>query len=124
MSILKSFVLSANFPGSKTHFNGLKTALEYIEPFDFSVVEYYCENCDADKVHMLLGDRKSVFLAAALQKAQGYNPSSINEDDRKKAVEALTECFRFAVQAGAKVVLINSGPRTEKAGTMRSVCDG
>lgn len=113
MPISKSIVLSAVFPSSKTGIYELEAALEHIEPYDLSTVEYYCESCNADRVGLLLGERKSVFLAAALQKERGLNPSSMEAGDRKKAVEALAECFRFGVQAGAEAVLINSGARPE-----------
>jgi len=88
--------------------------MEHIRPYGFPVVEYYCENCSAEQIQRLMGDHRSVFLAAALQKSKGLNPSSRVPEDRKKAVDALTECFLFARQAGAESVLINSGPRPEK----------
>ncbi len=113
MSIHKSFVLTSAFPSSKTGFEALKSAVESIEPYDFSMVEYYCGNCRADQIRSLLGKYKSVFLAAALQKEQGLNLCTPIADDRKKAINLLSECFRFARQAGAQSVLINSGKRPE-----------
>lgn len=114
MSIQKSFVLSAAFPSSKNSISGLQKAIDYIRPFDFSMIEYYCENCDSDNVRTLLGDYQSVFLGAALQKSQNLNLCSKNADDRKKAVNALTESFKFARQAGSEYVLINSGTRPDQ----------
>ncbi|MHB8064318.1 MAG: sugar phosphate isomerase/epimerase family protein [Ruminiclostridium sp.] len=113
MPIPKSFVLSSAFPSSKTSFEALKKAVDYIKPYDFSMVEYYCEKCSADSVRKLLGEHQSIFLAAALQKTQGLNLCSPITDNRKRSVEALAECFLFAQQAGAKSVLINSGSRPE-----------
>lgn len=111
MSIQKSFVLPASFPSSKETLTGLRKALDIIRPFDFSVIEYYCEKCDAKSVRTLLDDYQSVFLGAALQKSQNLNLCSINADDRRKAVRELTECFLFAKEAGSQYVLINSGTR-------------
>lgn len=113
MLINKSFVLLSSFPSSKTGFDTLKRAVEFIKPYDFSMVEYYCENCDADHVRNLMGGYRSVFLAAALQKDQALNLCAPAAEDRKKAVNVLAECFRFARQAGAEAVLINSGTRPD-----------
>lgn len=114
MPIQKSFVLSATFPSSKNSLDGFQTALEFIKPFDYSMIEYYYENCDPESIRTLLGDYKSVFLGAALQKSQNLNLCSIKADDRKKAISALTECFLFARQAGSEYVLINSGSRPDQ----------
>ncbi len=114
MYIHKSFVLLSAFPSSKNGFNEMKNAVELVKPYDFSVIEYYCEKCDTNQISNLLDGYQSVFLAAALQKAQGYNLCTSIADDRRKSVDAMAECFRFARQAGAKSVLINSGPRPEK----------
>ncbi len=114
MSINKSFVLLSAFPSSKNGFNALKNAVEAIKPYDFSMIEYYCENCNADHVRKLFEEHQSVFLAAALQKAQELNLCTPIAGDRRKAIDALAESFRFARQAGAKSVLINSGRRPEK----------
>ncbi len=114
MSIQKSFVLSAAFPSSRNSASGLQKAIDFIKPFDFAMIEYYCENCDAESVRTLMGDFRSVFLGAALQKSQNLNLCSKSAGDRKKAVDALTECFKFARQAGSEYVLINSGARPEQ----------
>ncbi len=114
MSVHKSFVLLSAVPSSKNSLEALKNAVELIKPYDFSCIEYYCENCNVDHVRKLLGKYKSVFLGAALQKAQGLNLCTPIAGDRRKAIDALAECFRFARQAGAKSVLINSGRRPEK----------
>lgn len=114
MHIQKSFVLSSAFPSSKTSLDGFKRAIEFIKPFDFSIIEYYCENCDTESVRTLLGDYQSVFLGAALQKSQNLNLCSIEAADRKTAVNALVESFLFARQAGSEYVLINSGARPEQ----------
>ena len=114
MSVQKSFVLSAAFPSSRNSLDGLQRALDYIKPYDFSMVEYYCENSDAENIRDILRDYRSIFLGAALQKFQNLNLCSKNAGDRKKAVDALAECFRFARQAGSEFVLINSGTRPEQ----------
>ncbi len=113
MSINKSFVLLSAFPSSKTGFEPLKKAVEFIKPYDFSIVEFYCENCDTDHVRRLMDGYRGVFLAAALQKDQGLNLCTSAAGDRKKAVNVLAECLRFARQAGAESVLINSGTRPD-----------
>jgi len=114
MSIQKSFVLSATFPSSKSSASGLQKAVDFIKPFDFTIIEYYCENCDAERVRNILGNYKSVFLGAALQKTQNLNLCTKNAADRKRAVDELTECFKFARQAGSESVLINSGMRPDE----------
>lgn len=114
MSIQKSFVLSAAFPSSRSSVAELQKAIDFIKPFDFTMIEYYCENCDADSVRGLMGNYRSVFLGAALQKSQSFNLCSKNAADRKKAVNALAESFKFARQAGSEYVLINSGARPEQ----------
>ena len=107
----KSITLSAFFPSSKTNPERLKKALSEIEQFDISTVEYYIEGCSADKIGNLLGGWESVFLSAVLQKQCNLNPSSDDMAERKKAVELLSDNMRFAEQAGAKYVLLNSGAR-------------
>jgi sugar phosphate isomerase/epimerase len=114
MSIQKSFVLSAAFPSSRNSASGLQKAIDFIKPFDFTVIEYYCENCDADSIRTLMENYRSVFLGAALQKSQSLNLCSKKAADRKKAVDALAESFKFARQAGSESVLINSGMRPEQ----------
>lgn len=113
MPIQKSFVLSATFPSSRNSLDEFQKAFEFIRPFDFSTIEYYCENCDPQSIHTALGNYRSVFLGAALQKAENLNLSSKEAADRKRAVEMLADCFLFAKQAGSEHVLINSGARPE-----------
>ena len=107
----KSIVLSATFPSSKTGAAGLEKALAILEPYNLPVIEYYVEDCGADQARALLEGRESIFLSGALQKQKGLNPSSLDPAQRKTAVELLVESMRFAEQAGAKSVLVNSGPR-------------
>ncbi|MDR1929179.1 MAG: sugar phosphate isomerase/epimerase [Treponema sp.] len=109
----KSFVFSAIFPDSKKGLEGLTRAMERLSPWPYSTVEYYCRDVQADKIAALLGEKKSVFLAGALQKELRLNPCSLEKEVRKKAVGALAECFRFARQAGAGGVLVSSGQRPE-----------
>lgn len=109
--VRKSFVLPATFPGSKIGSEELKKALLHIAPFNFPVIEYYCENCDPDEAKSLLDGAEGIFLGAALQKREGLNPSSQDADVRKKAVELLTGSFQFAARSGASAVLVNSGVR-------------
>jgi len=114
VSLEKSFVLTATFPSARSGVGNLKKALEYIKPYNFSTVEYYCDEYKAEEIRKLFGNQKTILLAAALQKSNGLNPSSSDTGTRKKAVDLLTECFKFAGDAGASAVLINSGPRPEK----------
>ncbi len=114
MSINKSFVLLSAFPSSKDGFEMLKNAVESIKPYDFSMIEYYCENCNSDRIRKLFEEHQSVFLAAALQKEKGLSLCTPIAADRRTAINALAECFRFARQAGAKSVLLNSGRRPEQ----------
>jgi len=111
--VQKSFVLPATFPCSKTSVEGLQDALDTIREFDIDVIEYYCESRNSDKISGLLGGLESVFLTAALQKQQNLRPCSPDASERKKAVELMTESMRFAEQAGARSVLINSGRRPD-----------
>lgn len=113
MSVKKSIVLSTVFPSSKNSMDDLKKAVKFIKPFSFQVVEFYCANCNADDIYKILGKHEGVFLAAALQKERNLNISSYERSERRKALDALAECFSFAQQAGAKSVLINSGARPE-----------
>ena len=109
----KSFVLSASFPSSKISAERFEKSLAKIKPYGFSVVEYYIEGHDADKTAKMLNGWESVFLSAALQKQAGLNPSSCDAAERARAVELLSESMRFAVQAGSRAVLVNSGTRPD-----------
>jgi sugar phosphate isomerase/epimerase len=109
----KAFVFSAIFPGSKTGPAGLKRALDLLSPWNYSTVEYYCQNISPGKAASLLAGKKSVFLAGARQKAEGLNPCSLDSETRRKAVQGLEECFHFAREAGAASVLISSGQRPD-----------
>jgi sugar phosphate isomerase/epimerase len=110
----KSFVLSASFPASTRSEDGLSAAIQSIAPYDFSVVEYYSEVCEPERVRVLMEGRRSIFLAGARQKSQGLSLCTLDESERLRAVKALSECMRFALRAGAEAVLITSGGRPSR----------
>lgn len=115
MPTKKSFVLSATFPSSKNSLEELKEAIELIRPFDFSTIEYYCDrNSNVNQVRRILDGYRSVFLGAALQKSSNLSLCTPIASDRKKALEELSECCKFAEQTGADSILINSGKRPQR----------
>lgn len=109
----RSFVISAILPSSKSGPEGLKKALDLLSPFDYSTVEYYCQNISPDQAAALLGGKRSIFLAGARQKGEGLNPCSLDREERERAVKSLSECFHFAQQAGACAVMLSSGQRPD-----------
>ncbi|PLJ78277.1 sugar phosphate isomerase/epimerase family protein [Infirmifilum sp. SLHALR2] len=81
------------------------------DPF-FDVIEVNLMSDEAWKTIAPILQSSGVDIAVGLQPmttAQGLNPSSVNEDERRKAVEALSQAIEIAAARGVKKVGFSSG---------------
>ena len=113
MITAKSFVLSASFPSVKSGIDGFRSALEQLASLNIDTIEYYNADVSPDRIASLLHGKKSIFLAGTRQKIENLNPCSLDISIREKAIAGVTECFRYARQAGAYAVMFSSGVRPD-----------
>ncbi|QOJ79518.1 sugar phosphate isomerase/epimerase [Infirmifilum lucidum] len=81
------------------------------DPF-FDVVELNLLGDEAWRSVEPLLKSSGLEVAAGLQPmtlAQGFNPSSVNEDERRRAVEALSQAIKTAASRGVRRVAFSSG---------------
>lgn len=111
----KSIVFPAFFPNSINSLEGFEQAVNLIKDYDISVIEFYYEGNQRERIKQILAENKykSVFLGAILSKREHLNLSSLDERTRREAIEKMKDCIDNAYYFGAQSLLINSGKKPD-----------
>lgn len=104
----------ANPPVMKGDPEAAKEAFEILasDPF-FDIIEVNVLPEEAWRLVEPIVRKTGIEVASGLQPlvlAKGFNPSALNEDERKKAVKAITEEIRISAERGIKKAAFCSGP--------------
>ena len=104
----------ANPPVLKSDVEAVKETIEVIanDPF-FDVIELNILSDNAWNAAKNFLKASKLEVASGLQPlvlAQGYNPSALGEDDRRRAVEAIKKAIDTSIARGIKRVAFCSGP--------------
>lgn len=115
MNKLKSIVLPAFFPSSKSSSDEFIGALKVINGYDIDIIEFYYEgdNKQIVKQEIENNNLQSIYLGAIATKTQKLNLSSLDESLRRKSIEVIKNCIDDAYYYNSTSLLINSGPRPD-----------
>lgn len=113
MSIKKAVVLSTLLPDSETNIELFDRGVSLFVEKSVSVIEYFAPMhlvFEREKILQKKGMR-GIYLAAILQKRQKLNLSSLDENERRKAIDETLKCINASKEAGISSILVTSGTR-------------
>ena len=135
--ITRSLAILSLFPKAAESWEALEKAVRFLEKseYRFTQLEFYHPPGHDKEIGRLFKNAgfSSVLIAVPALKGAGFSLCSLDEEERKKAVELLERCMKRAEEIGCHGVIVNSGfipgflPATKTVNAtpeqIRSSCD-
>ena len=111
MDIRKCVILPVCFPRTRHDFDDFIKTLDFLKSSDIHCVEFYYEGSKKQRVFDEIRARglETFYIAVIPLKEKNLSLCSMDNEERKKAVEQVRICVDDAVAAGSSRIIINSG---------------
>lgn len=115
MGIKKTVVLSMLLPDSETNIEFFEGGISLLLKKGVSIIEYFAPMHFVSEREEILREKgmRGIYLAAILQKRKKLNLSSLDEIERRKAIDEMLKCIDTCKEARVSIVLVASGARPE-----------